>query len=176
MAASEYTFYDRRFSLAWPVTLLLAVAMLGGLAASLAESMGADPQPPVRWLGPACFAVAIVPLALFLPSIRVRVTQSEVVVSWGFLELLNSRFSLGSMQRYRKVSFSPLRDFGGWGWRFGRGGARCYNMRGNRGVELTIAGTRYIIGVDDPDELVHAIEQATGMHAASPHDDPRRTG
>ena len=49
---------------------------------------------------------------------------------------------------------------GGWGFRWGSSG-RAYNLRGNRGVQLTLAdGGRLLLGSQRADELAAAIEEA----------------
>lgn len=55
-------------------------------------------------------------------------------------------------------TYSPLREYGGWGIRFGRSG-KAYNMIGNRGVQLEIAPTeRLLIGSQRADELASVIQ------------------
>ena len=65
-------------------------------------------------------------------------------------------------RKYRDVS--PLRDFGGWGIRYG-GDRICINASGSKGVEFTIrdAKRKYIIGSDDPEALVRAVQLALGI-------------
>lgn len=55
-------------------------------------------------------------------------------------------------------TYSPIKDFGGWGIRCGRGGTKAYNVSGNRGVFLTFSdGRSLLIGSQVPDELEAAI-------------------
>ena len=93
---------------------------------------------------------------------RVIVTPVELTIIWGYLGLLRSRFPLDTVESFQAVTFSPLRDFGGWGWRLGRDGRRCYNTHGDQGVELMIGGRGYVVGVDDPEQLSAALETALG--------------
>lgn len=61
----------------------------------------------------------------------------------------------------RAVTYHPVREFGGWGYRWGYRGRRAYNVSGNRGVELTLAnGKQIVIGSRRPDELAAAINRA----------------
>lgn len=51
----------------------------------------------------------------------------------------------------------PIRDFGGWGLRYGRG-TKAYLARGSRGVYLRMASGRdIVIGSQQPEELEAAI-------------------
>jgi catechol 2,3-dioxygenase-like lactoylglutathione lyase family enzyme len=55
------------------------------------------------------------------------------------------------------LTYRPLREFGGWGLRWGRG-RRAYSVSGDRGVELVLhRGGRIVIGSQDPAALHAAI-------------------
>lgn len=165
MGNHEPRLYDRNNDFAWPFTVMLVGALLAAPVVAL-MTPGAV-KPDERWallIGPIMGLVAIG----LIWRLRVIVTRREMRLIWGFLGLLQSRFALSGLESFRVVTFNPLRDFGGWGWRLGRGGNRCYNTSGNRGVELRIGGKSYIIGAQDPDVLAQALESATGRRQASP--------
>ena len=51
------------------------------------------------------------------------------------------------------VTYRPIRDFGGWGVRYGRSG-KAYNVYGKRGVQLVFTdGRRLLLGSQRPDEF-----------------------
>lgn len=57
-------------------------------------------------------------------------------------------------------TYRPIREFGGWGIRWGPGG-KAYNISGNRGVQLVLAGgRRLLIGSQRAEELAAAIRDA----------------
>jgi len=57
-------------------------------------------------------------------------------------------------------NYSALRDYGGWGIRYGREG-KAYNVSGNRGVQLRLTnGDMILIGSQRPEELFEAIDLA----------------
>lgn len=61
-------------------------------------------------------------------------------------------------------TYRPVRDYGGWGIRFGSGG-KAYNVSGNRGLQLTLGGSQsghVLIGSQRPEELAMAVESARG--------------
>jgi hypothetical protein len=59
-------------------------------------------------------------------------------------------------------TYRPIRDYGGWGIRYGRGG-KAYNVSGNRGVMLELSdGQKLLIGSQRPEELANAINLALG--------------
>jgi len=59
-------------------------------------------------------------------------------------------------------TYRPIREYGGWGIRFGAGG-KAYNVSGNRGLQLTFRGGRtkhVLIGSQRAEELAMAVESA----------------
>ena len=54
--------------------------------------------------------------------------------------------------------YSPLREFGGWGYRVGPGG-KAFNMQGNMGLQLEMmGGEKLLIGTRKPEELAAWVE------------------
>ncbi|MGI9579014.1 MAG: hypothetical protein ACR2OH_12495 [Microthrixaceae bacterium] len=79
----------------------------------------------------------------------------EVRFGLGFA---SKRFDVADMASARAVTYHPVKEFGGWGVRWGRGGSRAYNVSGNRGVEVvSTSGRRWIIGSQRCDELAAAL-------------------
>ena len=61
------------------------------------------------------------------------------------------------------VQYRPIRDYGGWGIRFGRNGM-AYNMSGDRGVVLKLKnGKRILIGSQRSAELAATIKSGRGL-------------
>jgi len=55
-------------------------------------------------------------------------------------------------------TYRPLMEYGGWGIRWGLSG-QAYNVSGNQGVQLELAGgKRLLIGSQRPEELESAIQ------------------
>jgi hypothetical protein len=64
------------------------------------------------------------------------------------------------------VTFSPMKQYGGWGIRRGRYGW-AYTVRGNRGVQLTLAGgEKFLIGSQRAEELAQAIRSQMDRQAS----------
>jgi hypothetical protein len=61
--------------------------------------------------------------------------------------------------RFEARTYSPLREYGGWGIRMGYK-RRAYNVAGNRGVQIEYKdGSRLMIGSQRPEELEQAIRK-----------------
>jgi hypothetical protein len=72
------------------------------------------------------------------------------------------RIPLEDLAQFEARTYSPLREYGGWGIKGGRKG-RAYNVSGDRGVRLDYANGRHIlIGSQRADELAEAIGKVLG--------------
>jgi hypothetical protein len=63
--------------------------------------------------------------------------------------------------------YSPLREYGGWGIRYGLGkSGRAYNVSGNMGLQLVLrSGKRVLIGTRQPEqiqEILHKLKKGRG--------------
>jgi hypothetical protein len=74
-----------------------------------------------------------------------------------FFPLTHQRIPFGEIEDCEVRTYSPIREFGGWGIRYGRRG-KAYNVSGNRGVQLQLSnGKRLLIGSQRPEELAQVI-------------------
>ena len=68
-------------------------------------------------------------------------------------------FGFESIQKAEASTYSPLKDYGGWGIRYGRKG-KAYNVSGNKGVLLTLKdGKNVLIGSKNHEVLCSAITE-----------------
>ena len=50
--------------------------------------------------------------------------------------------------------YSPIKEYGGWGYRYGFKNGKAYNVSGNMGLQLVLKnGDRILIGTQKPEEL-----------------------
>jgi len=65
---------------------------------------------------------------------------------------------LAEIMHFEARTYRPIREYGGWGVRWGAGGM-AYNVSGNRGVELKLAdGKLVMIGSQSPEEFALALQ------------------
>jgi hypothetical protein len=99
--------------------------------------------------------------------VTTRVLPDVVYVRFGVaVPMFWKRIPIDSIQSVSVVTYRPLRDAGGWGYRFGRfeGQRATYlTARGDRGVLVQTATHRYIIGSQSPEALCHSIEDLLRM-------------
>jgi hypothetical protein len=140
--------------------LMLVVAAQIVTIASASRAVDGHPRPDAAW------AIALI-LTLVLPLVVlsgwfVRLV-TEVRTGGVFVRIWPFPFKhirLDGTTSIRSVTYRPLRDYGGWGYRIKLGtGKRALNARGDRGVLIEYAGGRsMLIGSQTPDRLLRAIE------------------
>jgi len=109
------------------------------------------------WTSTVMFISAFAFLVLY-GGIRVMVTPNRLVVNLGILGVHLLNLDTQQISSVQVIGFSPLRDFGGYGIRVGRGMVAFY-MRGNRGVLVTTrAGKKFLIGSDHPERLAAVLK------------------
>lgn len=95
--------------------------------------------------------VATMRLEFVLTASRLRVQ----------LSFLRFAVDMAAIRTVEVVEYRPLRQFGGWGWRWGRHGSRQFAMSGARAVLVTLEDERTVyLGGDDPVGLAEAIDRA----------------
>jgi hypothetical protein len=93
---------------------------------------------------------------------RVIVTRQEISVRWGLAGIKVLHLTAAGAGGMELMEFSPLKDFGGYGIRYGQG-ITAYYLSGRRGVKITASdGKRYLIGSNHPERLLAVLEQVAG--------------
>lgn len=88
---------------------------------------------------------------------RTIVNQDTLVVKMGVVGIPLLKVNMADITAVDIHSFSPLKDFGGYGIRMNRE-MKAYFLRGNMGVKLTMSnGKKYLIGSDHPERLAAVI-------------------
>jgi len=50
-------------------------------------------------------------------------------------------------------TYRPISEYGGWGYKFGMGGGKAFNVKGNQGIQLKLKdGTKILLGTQKPKE------------------------
>jgi len=107
--------------------------------------------PPALFVALVFLAISV---ALFY-SLNVEISHNVLVCSFG-IGLIRKQIPLSDIQEVRAVK-NPW--IAGWGIRWMPGQYWLWNVSGLRAVELLMKnGTRFRIGTDEPEILVHAIQ------------------
>jgi hypothetical protein len=141
--------------------------LLAGIVIMIGLS-GEDAGPAAfRWSIAGIMLASFVFLVACYGGLTVRVTRERVELRLGVFGIRLLRVAVDDVTRVQVHSFSPLRDYGGWGIRWSPRGWAFF-LRGNRGALIeTVRGRRYLLGSDNPDRLAAVIEAATKARHAT---------
>ena len=99
------------------------------------------------------------PLLMYTIGLDPQVRESGVFIRFWPFQRKWVVFGFDSIQKAGTITYSLLRDYGGWGIRYGRKG-KAYNVSGNKGVLLTLAdGKNVLIGSKNHEVLCSAINE-----------------
>ena len=103
------------------------------------------------------FGLAL-PLLFYVMNLTTEVREDGLYYRlfpfhWSFQSIGGS-----DIDKFESITYRPLRDYGGWGIRYGFNG-KAYNVSGNRGVQLQLRdGRQVLIGSRKPEDLADALQ------------------
>ena len=167
--ANEPTFREvQRYKQPWLWAIIsLASCLTAGLMAyGMIQQLvfhvpwGNHPMPDsmLVWFGPLMIGVGIGIFVLFLKARLITEVRGDgVYIRYIPFHRRFHWYFFDTIVKAEAVTYSPMRDYGGWGIRYGRLG-KAYNVSGNRGVNITFTnGTKLLIGSMQPEALADAI-------------------
>ena len=154
----------QRFGQAWIWVLVLLVTGVAWWGAVqqliLKHPFGDKPAPDsLMWVLLLVFGIGF---PVFFYSLRLVTEVRAEGLYYRFVPLHRRvhRIAFSEMESAAAVSYRPVRDFGGWGIRYGPRG-KAFNVKGDRGVEIDLKdGNRILIGSQRAEELAMAIGAA----------------
>ena len=152
----------QRFRQWWMWLVLALPAFFGWLAfvvqILLGREFGNQPAPDWVVILIWAFGALLLPWFILRLSLETRVVAGEGV-DLRFWPFRGRTFPFESIESATPGTYRPIREFGGWGVRWGGKGKRAYNVSGNERVEVILTdGTAWTIGTARPDELALAIQ------------------
>ena len=119
---------------------------------------------PISDDGLIWFTVLIgVGLPLLFYSIRLKTRVSEEGLHYQFfpIHLKERTIPYVDIESFKARKYSPLKEFGGWGIRFGFEG-KAYNVSGEEGLQLVLKNERKVLfGSQKAKELEKAMKKAS---------------
>lgn len=165
MAGEQILFRERQhFRQIWLWVVVLGVAAIfwSGFVAQvlLGNSFGSKPASDVQ-LSMLFGLMGIgLPLFFYRMSLTTVVQPGELQVRFWPFVLRPVRIPLHTLRNYERITYNPIRDYGGWGIRWGMKG-KAYNVSGNEGVLLHFYDKKpLLIGSQRAGELFEAVRQA----------------
>lgn len=100
------------------------------------------------------------PLLFYVINLTTEVRRDGLYVRYFPFHPRFHRIAFDTISRYEARTYSPLKEFGGWGIRWGKA-SKAYNVSGNHGVQLEFKnGKKLLIGSQRADEFARAMETA----------------
>ncbi len=155
----------------WPSWVALLVYGAGWLSAGgVLAQLWRGREGAVRFgavAGAALLAAGPLVLQGVFGRLRVQVTRTSLLISFGYLRLISKLVPFTEIRDLEAVKYGPLREFGGWGirWSFRK---TAWTIRGDRALRLTLENGRSLyVGSEDPIRLEERVRQAAGDRFSS---------
>ena len=142
----------------------LAIAIAGAcFAITIAILKNPDKTPGsiLAQAGGIILTIGIVALFIVL-KLETKVRSDGLYVRYFPFHFKFKKINPEDLTEYSARQYSPLREYGGWGIKCGKGG-KAYNVSGDRGLQLVFNnGKRLLIGSQKADELEQAMRSVIG--------------
>ena len=141
----------QKFTQKW---LWLILVILSIIPISLVD-FSSDPE-----LSYLIILMSLSPMILFY-FIELRVMLSNKGLQYQFFpfHLKSYTIKLDEITSFEELTYSPIKDYGGWGIRYGFKG-KAYNVSGNKGVKIYLKnGKNILFGSKKSHELALVLEQ-----------------
>lgn len=114
------------------------------------------------------FAVFFLGLPLlFILSIHLKILVDSNTIQMKFFPLFfEETFHKQNIENLQLIKYHPIRDFGGWGIRYGKNNIRAFNISGNRGLLVTLKnGEKILIGTKRAKDLQNVLREHKFQHS-----------
>jgi len=102
----------------------------------------------------------LLPLLFLFASLVIEVRRDALYYRFIPFHRSFKRIDYADIGSCEARTYSPIREYGGWGIRWGPQG-KAYNIKGDRGMQLVFTdGKRLLFGSQQADELVSAVGEA----------------
>lgn len=146
----------------WAIIIFFPVFSLYGVYEQILMGNPIGDQ-PISDDGLIWFTVLIgVGLPILFYSIRLNTRVSEKGLHYQFfpIHLKERLIAFKDIESFKARKYSPLKEFGGWGIRFGFEG-KAYNVSGEEGLQLVLKNERKVLfGSQRAKEFEKAIKKA----------------
>lgn len=132
----------------------------------LRKPFGNNPAPD--WLMLVLFMVFGIFFPIFFYSLKMvtEVRKDGIYIRFYPFHFSFRYFPIKTIQSYEVLTYNPIRDYGGWGIRYGLKGT-AYNTKGNKGVRFEFMEgnnvKKLMVGSQMPEKLSAAIDRAIKM-------------
>ncbi|MEJ1223929.1 hypothetical protein [Sediminicola sp. 1XM1-17] len=154
----------QRFS-QWPMRLIF-LSVLGLLLFSLYQWFIANKVvgnvPPEDGIGQLIVIGVLVPTLLLLALLRLQTEIDERGIHYRFtpFHFKNKTMSWEQIEECYVRTYSPIMEYGGWGYRISLKKGTAYNVSGNKGIQIVLkSGKKILLGTRKELEASQVIER-----------------
>ena len=103
--------------------------------------------------------VVVISILLFSMKLHTHIDKAGISVRWKPVGILNKHFRWDDMEECYVRTYSPIREYGGWGLR-GSSKNRAWNVSGNSGIQIVMkSGKKFLIGTHEPESAKKVISR-----------------
>jgi hypothetical protein len=103
--------------------------------------------------------VVLVNLLLFFFQLKTKINEKGVSYQLYPFHLKEKIFIWDEIAEANIRKYSPILEYGGWGYRYSFNNGKAFNISGNMGLQLVLKnGKKILIGTNKPEELAAFLE------------------
>jgi len=132
----------------------MAIIQLG-----FGQPVGNNPAPDSVMIIILILSGIMTPLFFFTSNLKTEVKKDGFYFKFFPFHMSFQKIPAEDIQLYEERTYNPIKDYGGWGIRFGING-KVYNIKGNKGIYMELKnGERILFGSQRAEELTGAIDK-----------------
>jgi hypothetical protein len=152
----------QKFRQIWLMIIVLAITLLmfWGFVQQIILGIPFGDKPAPDWM---MYIIVLFPLVIFgffySLTLHTRVDKNGIAFKFFPVHRKARQINWESVDQVFVRKYRPMAEYGGWGFRRGRGGF-AYNTSGNMGLQIVLKdGKKILIGTRKPDELKRTLEK-----------------
>lgn len=146
----------------WAIILFFPLFSLYGIYEQLLMGNPIGNQ-PISNQGLLLFALLVgigLPVLFYSFKLKTRVSDKGLHYQFFPIHLKEHLFRFEDIESFKSRKYAPLKEFGGWGIRWGFEG-KAYNVSGDEGLQLILKNDlKILIGSQEAKELEKAMKKA----------------
>jgi len=149
-----------RTSWIWGLVIIPPVIMIYGMIQQLVfkKPWGNNPMSDAGLVIVGLMVIIGPPLFVYFVRLEIQIRNDGVYYRYAPFHLRFQCIQLTHLKSYQIIQYRPLRDYGGWGIRYGKYG-KAYTLSGNTGFQLVTADQKKILlGTLKAEELKRALD------------------
>lgn len=146
----------------WALIILVSAYTLYISGVQMYQGMETVSQSMPFWVG--VLVGICLPLLIGMCNLTTEIREDGVYFKFFPFHVKHRKILFSKIKSFEAITYRPIRDYGGWGIRYGRKGL-AYNISGNRGVLFELSNGRTILlGSREADKFAAALAEIGFIH------------